>query len=52
MSSAESIEPVDVAAPSSIDALLDSDIDGLLDTPEKPAKVTATDRLERAFLEV
>lgn len=35
-----------------IDALLDSDVDGLLDTPEKAAKVTTADRLERAFLEV
>lgn len=52
MSSAESSEPIDVAVPSSIDALLDSDVDGLLDAPEKPAKVTATDRLERAFLEI
>lgn len=32
--------------------LLDSDVDGLLDVPEKPKKVTSTDRLERAFLEV
>ncbi|MCV7472496.1 GIY-YIG nuclease family protein [Micrococcus luteus] len=44
--------PVDFALPSSIDAILDSDVDGLLDAPEKPVKVTATDRLERAFLEV
>lgn len=32
--------------------LLDSDISGLLDAPEKPKKVTSSDRLERAFLEV
>ncbi|RSZ61896.1 GIY-YIG nuclease family protein [Corynebacterium hylobatis] len=32
--------------------LLDSDVDGLLDAPEKPKKVTSSDRLERAFLEV
>jgi len=32
--------------------LLDSDVDGLLDAPEKPQKATASDRLERAFLEV
>ncbi|MGN7068568.1 GIY-YIG nuclease family protein [Micrococcus luteus] len=44
--------PVDFALPSNIDAILDSDVDGLLDAPEKPVKVTATDRLERAFLEV
>lgn len=50
--SAENIEQIGFAAPSSIDALLDSDVDGLLDAPEKPARITATDRLERAFLEV
>lgn len=32
--------------------LLDSDVDGLLDIPEKPKKVTSSDRLERAFLEI
>lgn len=32
--------------------LLDADIDGLLDAPEKPKKVTSSDRLERAFLEI
>ncbi|MYR08083.1 GIY-YIG nuclease family protein [Gordonia sp. SID5947] len=32
--------------------LLDSDLDGLLDMPEKPKKVTSSDRLERAFLEI
>ena len=32
--------------------LLDSDVDGLLDMPEKPKKVTSSDRLERAFLEI
>ena len=52
MTSEDSVGPVDSAVPSSIDAILDSDVDGLLDAPEKPVKVTATDRLERAFLEV
>ena len=52
MTSEDSVGPVDSAFPSSIDAILDSDVDGLLDAPEKPVKVTATDRLERAFLEV
>ncbi len=33
-------------------SLIDSDSDGLLDLPEKVKKVTAADRLERAFLEV
>ncbi|TDW31423.1 GIY-YIG nuclease family protein [Cryobacterium psychrophilum] len=32
--------------------LIDSDVDGLLDMAEKPKKVTSSDRLERAFLEV
>lgn len=51
MSSEEALEK-GVGAPASIDDLLDSDVDGLLDAPVKPAKVTAADRLERAFLEV
>ena len=49
---ATSIGPVDVVFPTSIEALLDSDVDGLLDAPEKPKKVTSSDRLERAFLEI
>ena len=52
MTGEDSVGPVDFALPSSIDAILDSDVDGLLDAPEKPVKVTAADRLERAFLEV
>lgn len=32
--------------------LIDSDVDGLLDIAEKPKKVTSSDRLERAFLEI
>lgn len=52
MTSEDHVGAVDSAFPSSIDAILDSDVDGLLDAPEKPVKVTATDRLERAFLEV
>ncbi|MDK7742137.1 GIY-YIG nuclease family protein [Helcobacillus massiliensis] len=32
--------------------LLDSDVDGLLDAPQKPKKVTSSDRLEGAFLEI
>lgn len=35
-----------------IQSLIDSDLDGLLDTPEKPRKITAQGRLERAFLEI
>ena len=48
----EDVDPVDIAVPLSIDALLDSDVDGLLDTAERPARVSASDRLERAFLEI
>jgi hypothetical protein len=32
--------------------LIDSDVDGLLDVAEKPKKITSSDRLERAFLEI
>lgn len=54
MSAAEptGIGPVDFVFPTNIDAILDSDVDGLLDTPEKAKKVTSADRLERAFLEI
>ncbi len=38
--------------PADIGALLDSDVDGLLDAPEKTPRMSASDRLERAFLEV
>lgn len=48
----DSPEQTDAVMPASLDALLDSDVDGLLDTPEKVVKITATGRLERAFLEV
>ncbi|MBC9926460.1 MULTISPECIES: GIY-YIG nuclease family protein [unclassified Leucobacter] len=40
------------AAPASLQDLIDNDLDGLLDVPEKPKKATATDRLQRAFLEI
>lgn len=33
-------------------ALIDSDFDGLLEVIEKPRKLTSSDRLERAFLEI
>ncbi|WP_454729444.1 GIY-YIG nuclease family protein [Cellulosimicrobium protaetiae] len=52
MSTDDGIGPVEMAFASSIEAILDSDIDGLLDAPERPAKVTASDRLQRAFLEI
>lgn len=41
-----------VVTPFDFEALLDSDVDGLLDAPEKAQKVSSSDRLERAFLEV
>lgn len=40
------------AAPASLQDLIDNDLDGLLDVPEKPKKATTTDRLQRAFLEI
>lgn len=52
MSDEASVGPVDFQFLSSIEALLDADVDGLLDPPEKPRKVTAADRLRRAFLEI
>ncbi|MFJ6652899.1 GIY-YIG nuclease family protein [Microbacterium sp. NPDC091313] len=33
-------------------SIFDSDEDGLLETPEKAAKLTSSDRLERSFLEI
>jgi hypothetical protein len=41
-----------VVTPIDIETLLDSDVDGLLDAPEKPQKISSSDRLERAFLEI
>lgn len=52
MSAGEGIGGVDLFFPTSIEAILDSDVDGLLDAPEKLTKVTSSDRLARAFLEV
>jgi len=52
MSSTDGVGPVDFVFPSSIEGLLDADVDGLLDAPEKPKKITSSDRLERAFLEI
>lgn len=52
MSDNEGTGRVDVAFPVDIQVLIDSDVDGLLDAPAKPTKVTSADRLERAFLEV
>jgi hypothetical protein len=52
MSAGEGIGSGEVLSPASIEAILDSDVDGLLDAPEQPAKVTSADRLKRAFLEI
>lgn len=37
---------------SDFQSIFDSDEDGLLETPEKAAKLTSSDRLERSFLEI
>lgn len=52
MSGADDAGQVAFVYPSSIELLLESDVDGLLDAPQKPKKVTSADRLERAFLEI
>lgn len=52
MSNNEGTGRVDVAFTVDFQVLIDSDVDGLLDAPAKPKKVTSADRLERAFLEV
>lgn len=52
MTSEDSSAWFDSAPLSTLDDILDSDVDGLLDAPEKPVRITARDRLERAFLEV
>lgn len=54
MSAAETESPNDEALASPVDFqwLIDSDVDGLLELAEKPKKVTSSDRLERAFLEI
>ena len=45
-------EPVQENVPLSLDDILAGDVDGLLDAPQKPKKITSSDRLERAFLEI
>lgn len=40
------------SAPASLQDLIDNDLDGLLDMPEQAKKITSSDRLERAFLEI
>lgn len=48
----DAAETDSVMMPLDFEALLDSDVDGLLDAPEKAQKVSSADRLQRAFLEV
>lgn len=48
----ETPEPEEAEPALDFQSLIDSDLDGLLDTPEKPKKITAQGRLERAFLEI
>ncbi len=52
MSAREGAGSLDAGFPNSIEAILDSDVDGLLDAPEQSTKVTSCDRLKRAFLEI
>jgi hypothetical protein len=52
VSANEDVEQGWKVIPISIEALFDSDFDGLLELAETPATVTAADRLERAFREV
>lgn len=49
---ASGVGPIDFVFPAGLDAIFDSDDDGLLEAPEKAKKVTSSDRLERAFLEI
>lgn len=51
MSTNDDIGPVDFIL-TDFQAVLDADVDGLLDAPEKAPKITSSDRLERAFLEI
>lgn len=51
MSTNENIGPVDFVL-TDFQAVLDADVDGLLDAPEEPPKITSSDRLARAFLEI
>ncbi|ANP73542.1 GIY-YIG nuclease family protein [Cryobacterium arcticum] len=53
MSRADSNKRIDEPEPGTdMQWLIDSDVDGLLDAAVKPKKVTSSDRLERAFLEI
>ena len=52
MTISDNDDAVDFEPQADMQWLIDSDEDGLLDLPEKPKKVTSSDRLERAFLEI
>jgi hypothetical protein len=52
MTEAESNAPDSIGSEADFQWVIDSDVDGLLDAPEKHIKITAADRLERAFLEI
>lgn len=54
MSEVESTDTdsADFTQPADLDAVFDSDDDGLLDSSPKATKITSSDRLERAFLEI
>ncbi|MGK0714830.1 GIY-YIG nuclease family protein [Leucobacter sp. W1153] len=43
--------PVDILSFDNLQAIFDTE-DALLNAPEKPKKITATDRLERSFIEI
>jgi hypothetical protein len=52
VSASDGIALDDEVAPTSIEAIFDSDVDGLLDAPEQTPRVSSADRLKRAFLEI
>lgn len=54
MSAADTENPNSHAPAPGVDMqwLIDSDVDGLLELADKPKKVTSSDRLERAFLQI
>lgn len=47
----DQLPPVDVVTFDSLQAIFDTD-DDLLNAPEKPKKITSTDRLQRSFIEI
>ncbi|GAB3349540.1 GIY-YIG nuclease family protein [Modestobacter lapidis] len=52
MSASDEAGSADAVVPASIDDILDSDFNGLLDGPDRAMKVTSADRLKRGFLEI